>query len=236
MTSIAKLPSVLARRLDDELPAQTAFSWNREKWAKVVHDIPDAKSALQSLPDQIDRETVRHVVKSNMSREQVLGAFVPVLIWGGPGGYGPFRARGILTGVRTRANSEAEVDDSVRDRLLTGAERVRQSGAAEGFRFMNNEGKINYLGGAFFSKWLAFSSMINSVDGEEVAPILDKRVRDWIADHTAESNQVSLSTISSHDYQCYLELLDEWGAPSGRTRAQVELAIFDLTRDRPAEV
>lgn len=101
---------------------------------------------------------------------------------------------------------------------------------------MNNEGKIKHLGGAFFTKWLAFSSMTGMVDGPEVAPILDKRVRDWIADHTTEYGGVSLSTTSSRDYNRYLDLLESWGAPFGRTRAQIELAIFELTRDRPAEV
>lgn len=236
MTTTTKLPDVLADRLTQELPEQQSFAWNRGKWAPKVRDVPDAEGALKALPDRLDREIVRDVVQVNLTRDRVLGALVPVLIWGGPGGYGPFRARSILTGVRTRANIDAAVDDSIRDRLLVGSERVRGSEASEAFRFMNNEGKVKYLGGAFFTKWLAFSSMVGSVDGPEVAPILDKRVRDWIAANTSGGGErVSLSTTSSRDYQRYLELLDVWGSPSGRTRSQVELAIFDLTRDRPAE-
>ncbi|USQ79698.1 hypothetical protein NF556_19250 [Ornithinimicrobium faecis] len=236
MTLTSKIPDVLASRLAQELPAQKSFSWNRAKWVPQVRDVPDAETVLKDLPERLDREIVRDVVQANRSRDRVLGALVPVLIWGGPGGYGPFRARSILTGVRTRANIDAAVDDSIRDKLLAGAERVRESGAAEAFQFMNNEGKVKYLGGAFFTKWLAFSSMVRSVDGPQVAPILDKRVRDWIADNTSVGGErVSLSTTSSRDYQRYLELIDAWGRPSGRTRSQVELAIFDLTRDRPAE-
>ena len=235
MKAIPKLPEVLATRLSGELPAQGSFSWNRDKWMPVVRDAPDAEVVLRSLPDRLDRDTVREVVRTNLSLDRVLGALVSVLIWGGPGGYGPFRARAILTGVRTRANVVAPLDDTVRGRLLAGSECVRELGAAEAFRFMNNEGKTKYLGGAFFSKWLAFSSMVDSVDGPEVAPILDKRVRDWIADHTTDDGRVDLSTTSSHDYRRYLRLLDTWGAPFSRTRAQVELSIFELTRDRPAE-
>lgn len=236
MTPTPRIPDVLATRLSEELPAQTAFLWNRAKWEAEVHDVSDADRVLASLPDRLDRGTVRDAVQANLSRDRVLGAFVPVLIWGGPGGYGPSRARRILTGVVTRDNTSAEVDESIRDRLLIGAERVRQAGAAEGFRFMNNEGKIKHLGGAFFTKWLAFSSMSVAVDGPDVAPILDKRVRDWIAKHTTNDEKVSLSTTSSDDYLRYLELLDAWGSPLGRTRAQVELAIFELTRDRPVEI
>lgn len=201
----------------------------------MVHDVPDAESVLRRLPERLDREAVRGAVQENLSREQVLGAFLPVLVWGGPGGYGPFRARAILTGVRRKTNLSAPVDDAIRDQLLAGSERVQKDGALEAFRFMNNDGKIKYFGGAFFTKWLAFCSMTDSVDSEKVAPILDKRVRDWVAQHTSAMDRVSLSTTSSSSYQRYLELLDAWGAPHGRTRAQVELAIFDLTRDRPTE-
>ncbi|WP_218220432.1 hypothetical protein [Nesterenkonia sp. Act20] len=56
------------------------------------------------------------------------------------------------------------------------------------------------------------------MDGPEVAPIPNKRVRDWIADRTTEEGGVSLFTTSSRDYNRYLELLEAWGAPSGRTR------------------
>jgi len=112
---------------------------------------------------------------------------------------------------------------------------VRDDGAAEAFRLMNNEGKAKYLGGAFFTKWLSFASMVDSVGGPRVAPILDKRVRDWIASSTPMVQPFKLSTTSTADYRRYLELLDAWGGPYGRTRVQVEQSIFNLTRDRPAD-
>lgn len=229
------IPAALATRLSEDLPPQRAFTWNRAKWAPVVHDVPDAKTALDVLPDLLDRAVVREAVQGNLQGDRVIGAFVPVLIWGGPGGYGPFRARTILTGVKAQTNIDAPVDETIRDRLMKGSETARQSGAVEAFRLMNNDGKIKYLGGAFFTKWLAFSSMVDSIDGQDVAPILDKRVRDWIAAHTEGGERVLLSTSSSQDYGRYVELLEAWGTPFGRTRAEVELAIFDLTRDRPAD-
>lgn len=232
MTLIPVVPDMLAVRLSNELPSQASFSWRRQPWNPVVHDVPDALDTLQSLPDRLDREIVREAVQRNLSRDRVLGAFVPVYVWGWPGGVGPSRTRRVLTGVRTRDNFDAPVDETIRDRLLEGAAIVQQSGAEEGFRFLNNEGKIKHLGGAFFTKWLAYTSMVKSIDGPEVAPILDKRVRDWIAVHTI--NRVDLSTKSTPDYCRYLDLLDIWGGAYGRTRTQVELAIFELTRDRPA--
>ena len=195
--------------------------------------IPDAAMTLKDLPDEVDRSVVRHVVQGNLVRERVLGALVPVLIWGGPGGYGPYRARRILTAGTNVAGGGAETD--IRERLVKAADIARgEAAAVDAFRFMNNDGKIKYLGPAFFTKWLAFSSMTNSVDGKNVAPILDKRVRDWIFQNTKGADQINLRTTSTAHYQRYLDLLDAWGGPYGRTRAQVELAIFDLTRDRPA--
>ncbi|HEX7351641.1 hypothetical protein [Brachybacterium sp.] len=91
---------------------------------------------------------------------------------------------------------------------------------------------MKHLGGAFFTKWLAFASMTGAVDGSEVAPILDKRVITWLREHTTPSE--GLSTSRTPSYERYLELLDAWGGPFARTRTQVELAIFELTRDRPA--
>ncbi|WP_432789389.1 DUF2188 domain-containing protein [Brevibacterium sp. K11IcPPYGO002] len=226
-------PAALADRLSEPGPTQRAFEWNRSKWLPVVHDAPDATEALEALPDRLDRAIVRDVVQANLTIDRVLAAFIPVLIWGGPGGYGPFRARSILTGIRRRANMTAPLDESIRQHLLAGANAVRHSGARESFRLMNNEGKVKYLGGAFFTKWIAFSSMVDSIDGPDVAPILDKRVSDWIAAGTAGEGSIRLSPRSTRDYRRYRGLLDSWGTPYGRSRAQVELAIFELTRDRP---
>lgn len=225
------VPAVLADRLSANQQPQKAFPWKREKWESVVADIPDAREVLSALPDELDRNTVREVVQNNLVRERALGALVPVLIWGGPGGYGPYRASRIMTAGAGSAGGEAE--EAIRERLMKASEMVRDD-PTEAFRYLNNEGKIKFLGPAFFTKWLAFSSMSDAVDGKDVAPILDKRVRDWISQNTKGAQHISLRTTLTKDYRRYLDLLDAWGSPYQRTRAQVELAIFDLTRDRPA--
>lgn len=233
--TLPAIPTALKPRLSDEIPPQRAFRWNRTPWMEVVHDLPEVAETLLSLPDELDREIIRTTVLENLRSDRVLAAFVPVLIWGGPGGYGPFRARSILTASRTSSNRSASIVPLLQDRLREGAASVRDDGAEEAFRLMNNEGKVKYLGGAFFTKWLSFASMVDSVDGPRVAPILDKRVRDWIAHSTAKVQPCELSTTSTADYRRYLELLYVWGEPYGRTRVQVEQSIFDLTRDRPVD-
>lgn len=153
-----------------------------------------------------------------------------VLIWGGPSPRRATSARAILTRVLRRGNFDRPVDDSIRDRLLEGARRVREDGTVPAFGYMNNEGHVNHLGGAYFTTWLAFASMTGEIDGPGVAPILDKRAITWISKHTTPP--VKLSTSKTPSYERYFELLDAWGAPHDRTRTQVELAIFELTRDR----
>lgn len=228
-------PAALEERLNSPPSLQRGFAWNRSKWGAVVHDLPSASALLDGLPSVVDRDAIREVVQANLDPEHVLGAFVAVYMWGGPTGYGPHRARSVLTGVRSKHNVGAAISDVLADRLIAGAECVQESGHVEAFRLMNNEGRVKYLGGAFFTKWLSFASMIESIDGPDVAPILDARVSKWIAEATSGSSQIRLSPRSTADYRRYLDLLDSWGEPHGRSRVQVELAIFELTRDRPVE-
>jgi hypothetical protein len=234
--SLPPVPKVLAQRLRAEQSPQRQFAWSLDKWLPVVADTADAEAVLQKLPPKLGREEVRVVVQEQLALERGIAAFVPVMIWGGPGGYGPFRTRAILTANRTRANWQSPVDPTVDIRLLEGARVACEDGPVEAFRLLNNSGHIKYLGGAFFTKWMSFASARVSVDAEEVAPILDKRVRDWIELHTRDTTRVKLSTTSTDDYARYLALLDAWrnGDDWFRTPVQVELAIFDLTRDRPA--
>ncbi|WP_418904424.1 hypothetical protein [Brevibacterium antiquum] len=66
-------------------------------------------------------------------------------------------------------------------------------------------------GGAFFTKWLAFRSMTASTDGEGVAAIFNKRVRDWIVGNADPKDRVGLKTDRTNGYKAYLSLLDSWG-------------------------
>lgn len=228
------VPADLAGRLRAEQSSQREFAWSLDKWLPVVADIADAEAVLRELPHQLGREDVRAVVQGQLASDRGIAAFVPVMIWGGPGGFGPFRTRAILTANRTRGNWRLPIEPTVDSSLLEGARVAREEGPVEAFRLMNNSGHIRYLGGAFFTKWISFASARSSVYAEEMAPIFDKRVRDWIDLHTRHTTRVNLSTTSTDDYARYLALLDAWrnGDNWSRTRVQVELAIFELARDR----
>jgi hypothetical protein len=112
--------------------------------------------------------------------------------------------------------------------LRAGVETVRAQGPVEGFRHMNNAGRIKYLGGAFFTKWLYFTSALTSPDDPNAAPILDKQAYDWLEQHAG----LNLDIDRTPDYERYIEVLTAWGDTHGRTTVQVEKVIFGLATGR----
>ena len=129
-----------------------------------MHDLPDVQRVLDSLPDRVDRNLVREVVTSQLEDRQILPAFVSAMIWGySDSGYGPTRVRWVLTGVKT-GTRDAPVRSDVADSLRAAVDTVRGQGPVEGFRYMNNAGRIKDLAGAFFTKWVYFASAIISAD------------------------------------------------------------------------
>lgn len=144
--------------------------------------------------------------------------------------YGRARVRSVLTGQRGRIAAEVPVLPEVAEQLRSAVGVVRQQGAAKAYRFMYGPGRIRYLGGAFFTKWLYFASAVNGADSRDAAPILDKQVVDWLN----ENAEQQLRPDRTASYQAYLDLLGVWGSDHHRTRVQVEQAIFELSRPRPS--
>lgn len=208
---------------------QGAFGWRREAWQAALHDDELTLSMLDRLDEHVDREITRTVVHEELSAGRVTPAFVAAMIWGyGMTGYGPARVRWVLTGVRGRASRVAPIRPGVLEQLATGARLVRESGPVESFRYMNNAGKIPYLGGAFFTKWLYFASAVDGIADPNAAPILDAQVAGWLrANHVA-----AFRVDKTHSYEGYLRLLQDWGERSDRSPAQVEAAIFHLATGR----
>jgi hypothetical protein len=97
---------------------QPAISWPRARW---LVQFPDSADLFASLPDQLDRATVRAAC-SEAARSPAVAwqAFLVVMVWGqGRTGYGPWRTARIL---------QATAD--TKDRLARGCsapQRVRRS-------------------------------------------------------------------------------------------------------------
>ncbi|MBN7314147.1 8-oxoguanine DNA glycosylase OGG fold protein [Mycobacteroides abscessus] len=226
---VPPVPAILAALLDAEPTTQQSFPWERKAWQKRMHDLPDVLDVLADLPDHVSRDDVRAVALPELEAGRVLPAFVPAMVWGyGNRGYGPTRVCWVLTGTRGGDAVDTPVLSTVGDRLAEAVDVVRNQGPVAGFRYMNNSGRIKYLGPAFFSKWLYFASAVTGVNGPEAAPILDKQVIDWVREHTG----ISLNINKTGSYENYLNLLKDWGGQYNHTPVQVEKAIFELKTGR----
>ncbi|MDP7707445.1 hypothetical protein [Mycobacterium sp. TY815] len=223
-----ELPPDLAGALAEPPRPQRAFSWKPAGWRTEMHDLPEVLEVLEALPDKVDRTLIRETVLAELAAGRVLPAFVSAMVWGyGDAGYGATRVRWVLTGIKDGAHG-APVRSDVAGLLGVAVNRVRAEGPVEGFRFMSNAGRIKHLASAFFTKWLYFSSALASPDDPNAAPILDKRVHDWLEDRA----NLTLDISRTHEYQRYLDALTSWGEAFGRTAVQVEKAIFGLATGR----
>ena len=225
-----EVPPRLGEILAKAHEPQRGFSWNAASWKAALGDCPAVLTQLDALPQSVNRDEVCKVVTTNLARRSVLPAFVTAMVWGyGTAGYGPARVRWVLTGIRGRGTYGAPIRPDVAERLEAAVQVVRDLGAVEGFRHMNNAGHIKYLGGAFFTKWLYFTSAASGrPDDATAAPILDKQIKDWLAANA----RLDLNINRTPDYERYVELLTQWGAEFDRTAVQVEKAIFHLATGR----
>lgn len=227
--SLHPVPAELAELLVAEPLPQQSFSWNRMPWREQMHDLPDVLTALDALPDRVDRSSTRQIVLAELDAGRILPAFVSAMIWGhGATGFGPVRTRWVFTGVRSHRAREAPVLALVSERLGEGAATARQHGPLRAFQLMNNSGGIKHLGAAFFTKWLYFASAIQGPDDPVAAPIIDSKVTGWLNEHAG----VTLDVNRTPSYEVYLNLLNAWSEHYGRSPVQVEKAIFGLATGR----
>lgn len=229
MTTHPAIPPVLSSVLAREPEPQGSFPWHRDPWKREFHDLPEILGVLSQLPDRVDRESTRHIVLDELKAGRVLAAFVCVMIWGyGTTGVGPLRTRWVLTGVKNRDAAQEPPLPSVEKHLAASVDTVRTKGPLEAFRVMRNEGKIKHLGSAYFTKWLYFASALDGPDDSQATPILDQQVATWLKTHA----EIHLDVNRTESYARYLDLLTTWGDTYGRSRVQVEKAIFGLATGR----
>lgn len=220
------LPTDLARLLACEPIEQEAFVWSRTSWNSWLAAIDGAVELLSALPDALGRPGTVAAVQTELGAGRYATALIAAMAWGhGDSGYGPYRTACVLTGQRAPRGLPAS--RPVLDRLKVSAELTQTRGVVDAFRYLNNPGgHILGLGPAFFTKWLYFVSASEGHDSATVAPILDERVRCWLAHHA----DVRLQLGRTVDYAEYVALLTSWGVRYGRTPVQVETSIFRLAR------
>lgn len=219
------IPDSLIEKLENPFDPQGAFSYSVGRWREWTGHLPGVQGVLADLPGEVDRRDVATRVDALLP-ENPQGAFVVSMIWGhGSSNYGPYRTACVLTG--SKAPKSTSVSDDVVDKLSESVTVARELGAVEGYRYLNNRGgKMSGLGPAFFTKWLYFITARGQAGARAAAPVLDALVLEWLR----RSADVRLRPGRTDDYARYLALLEEWGAPYGKTAVEVEERIFRAVR------
>jgi hypothetical protein len=149
-------------------PRQAGILWRRERWLATF---PGSGHALDSLPEYLDRATVRAAcLDAPSSPAAARDAFLVAMAWGyGKVGYGPWRTARIL-----QESSHAP------DHLARVARRLAERGALDAYGLLAGECRLRGLGPAFGTKYLYFCPQ--SAAGPQ-ALVFDRLVAGWLAEH-----------------------------------------------------
>lgn len=198
-------------------------TWPRDAWIATLSHHGAPTTWAETLRGSVGRKDIARAVAAHRRDGQVLDAFLTVMAWGhGPSGYGPSRVMRI-DGVVNPAYR-----GSLERRLTTGAEVAAKAGPVEAFRhFTSKDGRINWFGPAFFTKWLYFTTAGGDPYTAAALPILDARVERWLC----EVGDVSVRACP-RGYGRYVRLLRLWADALGATPARIEEAIFTLDQGR----
>lgn len=194
-------------------PAQPGMLWQRKRW---LASFPESGNVLDSLPEYLDRATVRTAcLDASRSPTAALDAFLVVMAWGyGKVGYGLWRTSRIL-----QENSHAP------DRLARVAQHLAHRGALDAYGLLAGECQLHGLGPAFGTKYLYFCPQ--SAAGPR-ALIFDRLVAGWLAEHV--DVRLNPAAWSPNTYRHYLELVSSWADALGVACDEVEGCIFQAVQ------
>lgn len=197
-------------------PIQAPMRWPRDRW---MARLPRHRYYLSSLPDTLDRATVRgaftDAFRDSAAAER---AFIAAMLWGyGDVGYGPWRVQRVLTHNR-----------GVAAKLHAVALTLRDEGPLTAYSRLSSytDSRLRYLGPAFGTKFLAFCSGA----GIMRALILDRLVADWLAGNT----DLGIDPVEWHPatYERYLLHMHEWADALDVQPDELECVIFTAEADR----
>jgi hypothetical protein len=195
-------------------PQQPAIGWPRARW---LAQFPDNRDLLGSLPDQLDRATVRAAcAQAARSSTAAWQAFLVVMAWGhGKTGYGPWRTARIL-----------QDTPDAKQRLATVAQHLAQGGALDAYQRFGEDCRLRWLGPAFGTKYLYFCPQ----GPGSPALILDRLVAQWLTRNTQSTFRAGAWSPST--YRRYLELVWSWAADLGVAAEEVEWCFFQAQSDQ----
>jgi hypothetical protein len=184
---------------------QPAVAVLAERWIPRLAADADV---IAGFPDELDRDRVRELVlDGSPGAAGTLAGFIATQIWGyGTNGYGPARLAKALSDPRLPGALEA-----ARSRLKSGD-------PVGAFRTLCVEHQIPWTGMAFGSKYLYFA------DPHRRALILDRIIRDWLAEHA----RVWLTgRRDEREYAVWLLLAERWAGALRLSPERLEMLIFN---------
>jgi hypothetical protein len=190
-------------------PQQEAFNWTprRNNW---IDTFPKESNFILSLPDEIDRQTVRSICDSR--KYSIREKFLAVMVWGyGDRGYGPYRVSKMLT-----QNHSQKILKDVYD--LAHSKNPKSAYA----HLMEN--RISTLGPSYGSKFITFCT-----PREISAPIYDSLIALWINKNAkAEFSDVSTGALKWNikTYSFYCDWVEEHSKELECFPDDVELVLF----------
>jgi hypothetical protein len=195
-------------------PIQPPIFWPRDRW---ILGLPQYRDLFASLPARLDRPAVRRVGRdAARDTHHAVSAFLASLAWGfGSVGYGPFRAAHMLQ----------ETPDAPQ-RLLGVARAIREHGPVAAYARLSAEARINRLGPAFGTKYLAF---IQEPAARPTALIHDELVSEWLRLHGYA--RLASRTWSIGKYEAYLQQMQAWADELNADPETVEYLIFRSMSD-----
>ena len=188
---------------------QEGMKWSRDRWTSAF---PEHRDVFHGLRDCLDRDAVRTVARTAVDgQQQAQQAFVVSFVWGfGTVGYGPFRARRILTTTPHALDSLHQV-----------AVMLATEGPVAAYDRLSGDCRLRFLGPAFGTKYLAFCQPA----GQPVSALIhDALVSSWLAAH-GRPDLVSAGW-STMTYEAYLRQMHDWAAAIGCDAETVERLVF----------
>ena len=188
---------------------QEGFDWTsrRDSW---IQAFPTNEKFISSLPDEIDRQTVRKICDSNIY--EIREVFLAVMVWGyGDRGYGPYRVSKMLS-----------QDQS--EKVLKTVFDIAHSGQPKLAYVYLMENRINTLGPSYGSKFITFCT-----PKEVSAPIYDSLIALWINTNAKiEFEDISTGALkwSIETYSHYCDWIEEHAKELNCFPDDVELVLF----------
>lgn len=188
---------------------QEGFDWSSRKdnW---INAFPSESKFIASLPNEIDRITVRKIC--NSKKYSVLQKFLAVMVWGyGDRGYGPYR----VTQMLNQPHAES---------VLAQVYEFSQSGyPLEAYDFLRNN-RIRILGPSYGSKFITFCT-----PRDVGAPIYDSLISFWVkafAEEEFSGVPTSSENWNLRTYTRYWYWIKEHSDQLDCFPDEVELALF----------